>query len=167
MPNSPAQARYSITKLQLFPVYATVEDFQKATGNPAPAFDASRAPKLWFDPKAAESPRRNVVYDNVVALGPQGQPLTGPDGKPALEPMLLSREHAATVNIPPRLANVPGANVPEVPVPLRPLNANEEIYLDFGGVMVRDTSVPDESDRSGFTGTDRALLKAIAAKLGL
>jgi hypothetical protein len=81
-----------------------------------------------------------------------------------------SREEAATVNIPPKgtgTTNVPGADVPEVPVPLRPLEPNEELYFDWGSIlMVKNTDLFEQSE-TGFTQEDRALLKQIAAKLGI
>jgi hypothetical protein len=168
LPN-PSSSRYGIEKLYLFPYYQTREDYAKAAGKDAPAFDHTRPPKYWEDPGAIQSSRRNVVYDQVLALSPAGLPVPSLDGKPMLEPLVLSKAEAAQVNIPPKgptITNVPGAEVPEVPPPLRNLAAYEELCFGFGGtVFVRNKSIPEA--QPGFTEDDRAVLVAIAAKLGL
>src|SRR5512145_339518 len=91
---------YGIDKLYLFPVYGTRERYKLATGQEAPPFDPRRQPKFWFDPKAGEAGRRNVVYDAVLALDQFGRPMLDAAGKVMLEPMVLTAQHASTVNIP-------------------------------------------------------------------
>lgn len=159
--------KYSLGNLYLFPYYPTREDYQRATGQEPPPWNPYRQPKYWFDPAAKDSKSRRVVYERVLA-----DPPAGPDGKPMLDVLVLDREEAATVNIPPKgpgATNVPGADAPEVPVPLRPLEPDEELAFDFGGiVVVRNKHLWAELERqSGFTAEDRRLLAAIARKLGI
>ena len=162
--------KYSLENLYLFPYYSTRADYQKATGQEPPPFSPLRPPKYWFDPRARESNRRNVIYDFVVATGQSGSPLAGPDGKPMLDILVLSREEAATVNIPRKGigdTNIPGADVPQAPVPLRPLEPGEELFFEFGGtVAVKNPGLYAQLE-VGFTAQDRALLSAIAKKLGV
>jgi hypothetical protein len=160
---------YGISNLYLFPVYQTREAYQKATGKEAPLYDASKPVKSWFDPKAAENPRRKLVYDSVLALADNGQVLADTDGKPLLEPLLIDREQAAAVNIPPKgpgILDAPQTGI-EIPVPLRPLEAKEELCFQFGGVVaVRNKDLFPKLEVA-FTAEDRELLRAIARKLGI
>lgn len=118
-----------------------------------------------------EAPRRKIVYENVIAFADNGAPLADSDGKPILEPLLIDREFAAVVNIPPKAPGVPDQPTTgiEIPVPLRPLAANEELYFQFGGsVAVKNKDLfPKSESGSGFTDEDRAVLRAIADKLGI
>ena len=162
--------KYGLKSLYLFPYYQTREDYQKATGQEPPPWDARRAPKYWCDPKARESTRRNVVYDFVLATSQSGSPLAGPDGKPMLDLLVLTKDEAATVNIPPKgpgVANIPGSDLPEAPCPLRPLEPNEELFFDFGGVVTVKNVPLYSALETGFTAQDRLLLKAIARSLGI
>ena len=86
-----------------------------------------------------------------------------------LDVLVLTKEEAATVNIPPKgptVANIAGAGVPEVPPPLRALEPSEELFMPFFGVVaVRNRDfMPMEP---GFNQNDRSLLRAIALKLGV
>lgn len=169
MPALP-QPWYGLDSLYLFRQFQTREEYEQATGKPCPPWTTTKPPKSWFDPSAASNSRRNIVYENVVAYAANGSPLKGPDGNPVLESMVLSRDEAATVNIPPKgpgVSNIPGADVPPVPVPIRALEKNEELYFGMGGgVFVRNLDYQGKVE-VGFTNDDRALLKAIAGKLGV
>lgn len=160
---------YGLETLYRFPVFQTREAFKQATGVDAPPFDPTKDFKSWFDPQAASNPRRKVVYDNVIAYAANGAPLVGPDGMPMLEPLVIDREFAVTVNIAMKGVGVLDEHGTghDVPVPLRPLDPEEEPYLQFGGtVAVRNKTLFPVVD-SGFSAADRALLKAIADKLGI
>lgn len=163
------EVRYGIEKLYLFPYFQTREDYQKATGVEPPKFDGSRPPKYWFDPAAKDAVRRNVTYDQVIAYAASGSPLVSENGSPMLEMLMLNKDEAATVNIPPKgptVSNVAGADRPDIPPPLRALRADEELVFSFGNtvsVHVKGTLEPDR----GFTEEDRAVLLAIARKLGV
>lgn len=161
---------YGITNLYLYPVYQTREAYRQATGREAPPYDDRQPVKSWFDPKALENPRRKLVYDSVIAYADNGAPLVGPDGAPILEPLLIEREFAGTVNIPPKGLDVVGIeyNGLEIPVPLRKLEPNEELYFQFGGsVAVKNKDLFSKLEIVGFTIEDRALLRSIAQKLGV
>jgi hypothetical protein len=163
--------KYSITNLYLFPTYATREDFQKATGLEAPPWNPYRQPKSWFDPNAKASPSRRVVYENVFATDPDtGALLCDANQIPKLDALVLDREEAATVNISPKglgMTNVPGADAPEMPVPMRPLEPNEEFFRDFGSLIVVKNKDLFGQLESGFGQNDRELLQKIAQKLGV
>ena len=163
-------AKYGLDSLYLFPYYQSQEDYAKATGSTAPAFNPNRQPKYWQDPKAKDSTKRTVVYNQALAVAENGVPLVGSDGKPMLDLLVLSRDEAATVNIPykgPGATNIPGAGAPEVQPPLRALESNEELGFGFGNtVYVHNTDYPFDNGGS-FTAADRLLLKAIAMKLGV
>ncbi|MBL8236232.1 MAG: hypothetical protein JNM66_02350 [Bryobacterales bacterium] len=165
----PGEVRYGIERLYVFPYYQTREEYQKATGVEPPKFDGTRAPKYWFDPAAKESTRRNMAYDHILSYAVNGSPLFDDNGKPMLEVLMLNKDEAATVNIPPKglgMANIPGADKPEIPPPLRALNADEEFFVPFPGIIgvrIKNSLEPDR----GFTEEDRAILMAIAKKLGV
>jgi len=109
--------KYGLKSLYLFPYHQTREDYERATGSVCPPFDSARAPKNWLDPSAAKSTKRNVAYQFALVTADNGTAIPGPDGKPQLDVLVLKKEEAATVNIPPNATNVPGADVPEVPCP--------------------------------------------------
>jgi hypothetical protein len=166
-----SQPKYSITNLYLYPTYATREAYQAATGQEAPAWNPYRAPKSWFDPNARQSTSRRVVYEYALATDPDtGANSYDAQGRPMLDALVLDREEAATVNIAPKgtgMTNVPGAGVPEVPAPMRALEPTEELFVDFGGIiMVKNKDLYAQLE-SGFYSTDRVLLQKIAQKLGV
>ncbi|MCX6594131.1 MAG: hypothetical protein NTZ56_21670 [Acidobacteria bacterium] len=162
------QAISGIEQIALFPIFSSRQAYRDALGKEAPPYDPSRPPKNWFDPAAATTTRRSVVYEMVLALTDDGRALAGPDGKPELEPLVLRREEAATVNIYADGLGFATPNKVPVPAPLRALKPNEELQFGFGGqVIVRDLSIPLPSETDGFNSADRATLQAIAEKLGL
>ena len=161
--------KYELQKLCLFPEFGSREDYRKATGQEAPPWTPGRPLKLWFDPAAADSPKRSIIYDQVLAVSEHGVALHGPDDKPFLEPLVLYKQEAATVNLRPEGAPPPEEELVPVPVPLRALDPEEELDFDWGGiVIVRNKTWKQEEDASGsgFGEKDRALLTAIAKKLG-
>ena len=161
--------KYGIENLYLFRYYQTREAYQQATGEDTTPWNPQKPPKHWRDSKALQSARRNVVYDSVVATSQGGGPLAGPDGKPVLDLLVLSKAEAASVNIPPAgpgISNVPGAEVAAVPCPLRALEPNEELFFDFGGVVAVKNLDLYPKIEVGFTSGDRDLLRAIARRLG-
>jgi hypothetical protein len=161
---------YGVDKLYLFPYYQTREAYERATGCTCPAWNPKRRPQKWCDAGAANDPDDYVIYDRVLATDlNSGHVLSGADGKPYTRRLPLPREIASTVNIAPDAANVEGADQPEYPCPLRALEPNEEFFFDmagFGTVAVKNTELY-QANESGFSVADRALLKAIAQKLGV
>jgi hypothetical protein len=163
--------KYAISNLYLFPTYATREEYKTATGQEAPEWNPYRQPKCWFDPNALQSTSRRIIYEYALATDPDtGGTIFDEQGRPKLDALVLDRDEAAAVNIPPKgtgMTNVPGADVPEVPVPMRALEPNEELFLDFGAVIVvRNKDLYAQID-VGFSASDRALLEKIAKKLGV
>lgn len=159
-----------LDSLFLYPYYPTREAFEKATGRPCPPWNPSLPPKAWYDPKAAESTRRNVVYDNTLVYSLDGTILADDNGKPMLDVLVLTKEQAAVVNIPDKTlgaANIPGSDRPEVPVPLRPPTDQEELFFIWGQTVAVRNKVAWEQTQNTFTARDRVLLKAIAEKLGV
>ena len=165
------QPFYPFDTLFLFPYYSTREEFEKATGRPTPPWDGTKPPKYWFDPKASEATRKLVVYETVLAISDNGTLLRDEtNNRPQLDMLVLTKEQAATVNIPHKgvnAGNIPGADRPEVQMPLRALLDYEELFFRFGGtIVVRDKQYYAQT-QVGFTADDRVMLQAIAAKLGL
>lgn len=158
--------RWGIAKLYRFPYFQTREAFLEANGYEAPPFTTQRPPKYWIDESARNADRRIVVYDQVIAYAANGSPLVGLNDQPVTESLSLFREEAYTVNIPPTGVNIEGASLPPVPVPLRALAADEELFFSMPGVVAVRLKSHLEPDR-GFTEADRSLLVAIARKLGL
>jgi hypothetical protein len=160
----------SIETLFLFPYYSTREQYEAATGKPAPAWDPARPPKYWLDPNALDAPRRTVVYDSALAINESGHIMRDSQDLPQLDVLVLPREIAASVNIPPKgpgAANIPGADQPEVQMPLRALRSHEELFFRFGNtIAVRDKNLYPQT-QVGFLHSDRELLQAIARKLGV
>ena len=120
-----------------------------------------------MDPTAKDNPRRTVVYENTVVVSEFGKPIPGPDGKPMLDLLTLPKMEAATVNIPPEGTNIEGADQYEEALPLRALEPGEELFFQFGGLVAVKNVELFDAVREGFTGADRALIQAIAKKLGV
>jgi hypothetical protein len=159
---------YGLSSLYRFETFQTREAYEAKTGQPCPPWDSRRPPKFWFDPAASASRMRNISYSPVLAIDEEGQPIRE-DGKPVLDAISIPRDEAATVNIPPQGTNIEGADVAAVPVPMRPLDDEEELAFDpFAGVVVRNKTLYADAKADGkFTAADRALLQRIAAKLGV
>jgi hypothetical protein len=156
--------------LFLYPYFQTREAYEKATGRPCPPWRPDRPPKGWFDPKALESTRRNIVYDNTLVYAENGHILSDANGKPMLDVLVLVKEHAAEVNIPDKTlgaANIPGSDRPEVPVPLRALEPDEELFFIWGQTVAVRSKKGWAQTQNTFTWQDRLLLEAIADKLGV
>lgn len=161
--------KYSLDKLYLFPYYQTRADYARATGEEPPEFDIARPPQYWYDPAAPGSTKRSLIYQNILAVNEKGQPLKDEKGNPFFEPVVMLKSEAGSVNIPLAVAaNEPGTEVPAAQPPLRDLDPDEELFFDFGGVvMVRNKTLADSSAPVGFTPQDRELLKTIARKLNV
>jgi hypothetical protein len=109
-----------------------------------------------------------VVYDSALVTGPSGTILADPKGFPVTDLLVLPREQAAALNIPPDATNTPGADALEVQVPLKPLAKDE--FLVFGalpGMAGHQVFVISQAELDAgpdaFTRADRALLDAILA----
>jgi hypothetical protein len=160
--------KYGLEKLFLYPLYQTQDQYRRGTGEEPPAFDPTKSPKYWFDPEASKSTRRNIVYDLVIAYDQNGKALSDANGMPVFESMVLSKQEAATVNIPLAVAaNEPGADKPQIPMPLREPDPDEEIFFDFGGaIAVRNKKLYADTQVT-YSAQDREVLLAIARKLNV
>ena len=159
--------KYSIEKLYLFPIYHSRDEYKAAFAQDPPPFNPNLPPKYWFDPKAKDSARRSIIYDQVIATDAKGGELLDAHGKIQLDFLVLGKEEAGAVNIPGGSTNEPGSAAPPVVCPMRPLEANEELFFDFmGNIAVKNTELFD-AQQSLFTPADRSLLQAIAKKLGV
>lgn len=137
-----------IRNLYLFPVFQTREDYRNQTGQDAPLYDENRDIKSWYDPTAAAHPRPKITYDRVIALGDDGRsPAVDDQGQPFFEPLVIERDWAARVNIPPKaIGQVPDRPTTgkEVPVPCRALRPTEFLKLQFGGTLALVDTASEE-----------------------
>jgi hypothetical protein len=158
-----------ISEYYLFPTYSTREAYKRATGEDAPPFDTARKRKHWYDPQARDSAKRQFVYDRVLAFDGRN-PARDETGRPFAEMLVLSRQEAATVNIPLSEKDelpVPGGDYPETPVPLRALADGEELVFDrLGWVRVRNKAIYEQT-YEGFSPRDRVILYAMARSLNV
>ena len=172
MPTKPNSPQYGIDSLYLFPVYQTRDQYKAATGQEPPTFDPTKPEKGWADPNPPTAGKFVAIYQRVVAFDANGtNACVGPDGKPYFEPLVIPIEWAKSVNIPPKLAaNEPGTGVAVIQCPCRALDSDEELALGaFGLPVVRNKALWEQSTSTptSFLESDRRLLKAIAAKLGV
>ncbi len=158
--------QYGIEHIYLYPCYMTPAEYRKATGKDAP-WNPSKPPKYWEDPQAKNSTRRAVIYDRALVLDEKGFYVAGQDGKPLVDILALTKDEAASVNIPPNFSSVPGADAPFTPPPLRALEPNEELVFALGNVPVVRNKDAFAAVANGFTVEDREVLRSIAKKLGL
>jgi len=105
-----------------------------------------------------------ALYPNVYVSFDQvsGQPVWDQLGLPVTE--------AKTVNIPPKgegQTNVPGANQPETPCPMRDLADDEVIRLGFAAIpqVWRADEIPAPAEGGGFTADEKTLLLNAARKI--
>jgi hypothetical protein len=163
---------YGIDKLYLFPYYQTPEAYQKATGKPCPPWNPALRQKHWEDPSAENTGDDFVVYPIVLAtdMKATGAALQGPDGQPYTRQMVLPYEAAITVNIPP-VGSLPSdlAVLPPYPCPIRALESNDQLFFEpvMSTAAVKNTDLYVSPLENTFTSADRALLRAIAKKLGV
>lgn len=155
-----------ISVLYLFPVYQTRQDYEARTGKTCPEFDPSRPTKHWEDLTVPDK-KRVVLYERVLATDGHGVPLEE-DGHPFFEPVVLSADHARTVNIPPKEA-ANEHNQYDIGVPCRALEGDEVLVfkpgVPFRLVMVHRPSLVPKDEPAQWTIADRELLRKIAEKL--
>ena len=91
VPAQPDLVVYGIQALGLFQTY-TRSTYFTAFGSEAPAWDPSRVTKTWFDSTVDVSNPANIATYQVIALNPSKQW--------EVQPLALSAQEAATVNLP-------------------------------------------------------------------
>jgi hypothetical protein len=177
-----SQFQVVLNSQSAFRVFATRTEYRVATGQEAPPFDDTRKIKRWFDPDAGADGLPEVIYQNNIMIRPDGT-FVLKNGVPVTRPLVLPVEEAQTVNLPPEDPSGNTSIQPgwgEIPCPFRDL-APDEILVVAGAeagflsgkfIMIRNVKLFAEeqarqADESGkFTAADRAMLKAIAEKLG-
>lgn len=157
-----------ISVLNLFTTYGTRDAYKASTGKDTPAWNQTRPPKYWEDPKAVKKGMMNgvpvMIYDRVYAGFDQAA------GEPLWDMLILPVEEAKTVNIPPTgdgMTNVPGADQDPVPCPVRELQDGEIVKLEFGAIPKVYNADELQDVAVGFCQRDRDMLERIAAKLGV
>lgn len=166
-----------VSVLYQFPYFQTRADYEKATGKTCPPFSPSGKPKGWFDPNPQATGLTDASGNDLAMYTVIDDKSIGTAtiaGGVKTKKFLLTVDDAAVVNIPDKSAgatNIPGADVPEVPVPLKDLSPTQVLVRQSPfamGASVRNTDVPLDTPAtapSSFTDADRALLQAIADKV--
>lgn len=157
IPQQPDQAEYPATELQTLQTF-TYESYLTAAGA-APPWDATRPEQYWFDSSAPSGVGALYQYSALLADA-NGNPLIGPQIIPAL--------WALTPNIPPSQSKDTN---PIQPVPVRPLLANEQLFLNPDGdgpgipaVFVLRTDLQGTLPAQ-YTQSDKAILARLGAYL--
>jgi len=155
-----------ISSLNLFPTYATRDEYTAKTGQPCPEWTPTKHPKAWEDPNAKKSFSVGGVDWVLYARTFSG---FDAEGNAVWEQVAMPVAEAKVVNIPPKgegNTNVPGADQPEILCPMRLPTDGESIRPGFGNVpVVWTTAELDGLVKSGpFTELDRAQLGRIEAK---
>jgi hypothetical protein len=161
-----------LSEYYLVPDYATRAAAEAATGKTLPVFTAKSRPKGWqiLEPEKVEGVQL-FDFDGVpMVMFPRaffGKQAA--DGSGVLESLVMSVEEAKTFNLAPTATgstNIPGADKPGRPVPLKALSDRQKIMRrnPLSGWEVRnlDVLLPGELD-TGFSQADRADLQAIKA----
>lgn len=166
-----------VMDLVVVPVFQTRDDYKARYGAEPPPPDPMRRAKHWFDPAyvGAIDDGEMVPYLTLAVHPSTGQPIPGPDGNPRLATIWLTKEEAGSVNIPAGTANEFPANMPVMrlaPIhpPVRPLHPDERLEFGMGGIVrVVNIRLREKALASAdqWTAADRALLRKIAAKLGV
>ena len=151
-----------IKTMYLRPVYSTRSAYREATGADAPPHDPHRPLQFWEDPAPSRKLGVFALYDHA---------LQKIDGRWRIAPLVVPLMWAQRINLPPDEGSLPGGSVSEtIPPPLsRGLTEDEEIVEGPFGVVIRSRSqyVASLEEVDNFTAQDRALLRAIARKLGV
>lgn len=166
-----------------FRLYQKRADYKEATGKDAPDYDPTRRIKRWEDPAAADEGLPEVIYQNVLMTKKNSTDWVLRNGVPVTTVLALPVDEAMTVNLPPEdsSGNTSIQDPREVPCPFLPLGPDEVLavagaemgFLSGTQIVIRNTKLfaeemAKQADESGkFTSADRAMLKAIAAKLGV
>jgi hypothetical protein len=168
VPAQPDRDQYGVNAIALFKCYMTPAEYAAAFGEDPPPFDVSLRPKYWFDTSVDLSdPEGEAEYQIVVQ--------DKKTGLYSIRTIHLAVAEAARPNIPSGAA-VAGdddfsraRNQTPREVPIRKLLDNEMLTSSpFGPSIVRTDKKEVIDEAAGrFTASDRALLKAIAAKLGV
>lgn len=164
----------TLSELQKFPVYQTCEAAAVA-GVACPVYDPAKPVKSWVDlnPPPADF-EGNIKYLSICLARDRKTPAVQ-SGKPFLCEFTLPAAEAPRLNIPVknftgRIQDVPQRHG-EVPVPMRALRADEELYFGFGGLPMLRTvdSTPVSGGETPSVDIARLeqLLQTVLAKLDI
>lgn len=159
-PNTPI---YPASALQLFDTFNSPDEFFKRFGVAPPAWDSTRRPKNWFDTSLDLSDPTSSVEYRVVHQVPK-------TGEWKVIVIAMSVLEASVLNLAP--SAFPSGSPPLPPlweVPIRALLPNERLHpTPFGAQIMRvDLQLAADEQAGKFTAHDRAVLVAIAGKLGV
>jgi hypothetical protein len=158
-----------LSSIFLFPFFPAAWRYKEETGTDAP-WDPRKRSKYWFDPGAAASARRTIVYDSALIVSDSGTIPADLNGRPMTDYLVIPKDEAVSVNIPPdgytELVQT------QWPSPFRPLTENEVlVFGSLPGMMGNQVVVADKSELEvgpdAFLKSDRTLLKATARKVGV
>lgn len=164
-------------------IFGSLADFKLAhpeLADQIPPFNPNGDYKNWYDPNPPVR-GRTATWPRCLAVDERGNPLAGPDGKPYLEPLSLPASEA-------KWPNLPDGDVEEylatgagfVSFPVAPLAPTEHLEWGDGAagpmatraggdVVVVNDAIPKPMTPApaGWSVQDRAMLHAIAAKMGV
>jgi len=167
--------REPLSALYLFQIFGTQDQYKAVTGNPAPAFDPTRPTKRWFDPAATPGDLRTYPTYRIGPSKADGTLTFSPDA------IYLSGDDAARVNIPNDIDIARGGFgiTAQMPIPMRLLAPGESLRnlpvvpgMPFTSIYVVNDALyaaqaqADQEASGKFLAEDRAMLRAIAAKVG-
>jgi hypothetical protein len=163
----PDTAFYGLEQLHIFPYYQTREQYERETGKACPPYIDNGRPKYWEgtifpDADPDLSIRFSVPYNS------RGGVSRASDGTPRLSELDLKPEEIIRVNIPPKNVGIfPGlASAVEIQPPCELLpNERLEFQAGIAAAQLRVRRV-DKMPTSASSLSDRALLEAIAKKVG-
>lgn len=165
VPAQPEREFYGIQDIALLQWIDSRETYQRTFGAVPPEFNPAHRPKYWFDTSVdLTDPEADVCYQ---------VPRLGKDGLPRIVQSCMPAWEAARVNIPGGAASTDPNDLrgrPAREIPVRALAPNEALVFEtpFGMRVIRtDLRLERERKEGKFLPEDRALLLAIARKLGV
>jgi len=166
-----ATATAPLSALNLFPVFPTAEQYKAATGTDAQPFDDTLPIKTWADPDGEAGQISTYLELLPGTPGPGGMvPYKYKD-------FYMDGGLAAKLNLPTERNLTMLQNHAKWPMPVRALAVGESLreggMLGMGGTLLVNDALYGQSQKAAvaasgdFTADDRALLQAIAGKLGV
>ncbi len=119
-----------MSNLYRFKRYRDREEYTQETGLDAPAYDPASPPKHWEDPSPGDLRKLYLNY-KVIEMNRNGKPLrlNVPDD-PKVQIISLRPAEASRLNLPDKSVTGQLALPPEVPVPIRDLEDDEELAFN-------------------------------------
>ncbi len=128
-----------MSNLYRFKRYRDREEYTKETGLDAPPYDPSSPPKHWEDPSPGDMRKLYLNY-TVIEMNRNGKPLRlNIQDPPRIQSISLRPAEASTLNLPDKSITGQLELSPEVPVPIRDLEEDEELV--FGAYSAFDVLI--------------------------